>query len=245
MDLKGLLKGRVSNEFPTPKNLITPFVHSIHQSSLNPFFSILINAWSVVAAYLEKFSAFRFCVEFSRLSLYFKNKFHLFHHFAHVPKLHRSRHSLMTAHDDAREQKIHRWRFGIHEDHTLTDMVTWHGFRSWSYIATKLPGRTARQCRDRWNHYLAKGLALDQGTPPYLVGALGVVRLPARADGRRPIAIAQSDAVQPPGPAPAHMPEPDAAGRSSNVPSQRTDTTTMDGAFWPSYNYDPFISWDG
>jgi hypothetical protein len=30
------------------------------------------------------------------------------------------------------------------------------GTSSWCEIASNLPGRNARQCRDRWNHYLCK-----------------------------------------------------------------------------------------
>ena len=40
------------------------------------------------------------------------------------------------------------------EDKKLKEIVLLNGAHGWSKIAMKLPGRTARQCRDRWVNYL-------------------------------------------------------------------------------------------
>jgi hypothetical protein len=48
-----------------------------------------------------------------------------------------------------------KFRFTPHEDDILTCLVLRHGVSSWLTIAARMPGRNARQCRDRWNHYLA------------------------------------------------------------------------------------------
>jgi hypothetical protein len=48
----------------------------------------------------------------------------------------------------------HRSKFGPHEDVALVDLVCRYGVNCWQQIATHMPGRDARQCRDRWNHYL-------------------------------------------------------------------------------------------
>jgi hypothetical protein len=45
-------------------------------------------------------------------------------------------------------------RFHPEEDLLLCRFVTEHGSESWREAAAALPGRTARQCRDRWRHYL-------------------------------------------------------------------------------------------
>jgi hypothetical protein len=50
-------------------------------------------------------------------------------------------------------------RFAPEEDSILCRFVLNSGTRAWDHAASLLPGRTARQCRDRWRHYL-------QGTYP-------------------------------------------------------------------------------
>ena len=46
-------------------------------------------------------------------------------------------------------------RFDESEDAILLDMVSRNGARNWTSIAAALPGRSARQCRDRYSNYLA------------------------------------------------------------------------------------------
>jgi hypothetical protein len=44
-----------------------------------------------------------------------------------------------------------RWR--EEEDRTLVYLVS-QGYKSWGQIAENMPGRTSKQCRERWNNYL-------------------------------------------------------------------------------------------
>eukprot|EP00761_Pharyngomonas_kirbyi_P011316 gb/GECH01011341.1/.p1 GENE.gb/GECH01011341.1/~~gb/GECH01011341.1/.p1 ORF type:complete len:381 (+),score=116.94 gb/GECH01011341.1/:1-1143(+) len=40
------------------------------------------------------------------------------------------------------------------EDQHLKDLVLEHGAKKWSFIASKLPGRIGKQCRERWYNHL-------------------------------------------------------------------------------------------
>jgi hypothetical protein len=53
--------------------------------------------------------------------------------------------------------QIRRVRFQAAEDDHLMDAVFNMGTASWTKIASEVPGRTARQCRERWTHYLCTG----------------------------------------------------------------------------------------
>jgi hypothetical protein len=46
--------------------------------------------------------------------------------------------------------------FSDEEDDQLRDLVRQFGSNSWLKISSAMPGRTARQCRDRWSHYLSR-----------------------------------------------------------------------------------------
>jgi hypothetical protein len=50
--------------------------------------------------------------------------------------------------------EISRKRFAAEEDEKLRQMVIQHGTHDWVEIAAGMGNRSARQCRDRWNHYL-------------------------------------------------------------------------------------------
>eukprot|EP01045_Picozoa_sp_COSAG04_P035885 COSAG04_NODE_8484_length_967_cov_17.925115_1_plen_54_part_01 len=39
------------------------------------------------------------------------------------------------------------------EDAMVIKMVSQHGPRHWSVIASKLPGRVGKQCRERWQNH--------------------------------------------------------------------------------------------
>jgi hypothetical protein len=45
-------------------------------------------------------------------------------------------------------------KFAPFEDSLLRDAVRTHGSADWTVIATFVPGRNARQCRERWNNYV-------------------------------------------------------------------------------------------
>lgn len=49
-----------------------------------------------------------------------------------------------------------RKRFTPEEDARLKALASSDSFSRWEQIASKMPGRTARQCRDRYNNYLYK-----------------------------------------------------------------------------------------
>jgi hypothetical protein len=50
----------------------------------------------------------------------------------------------------------HRNKFGAGDHDVLARLVLRYGTSSWRQIAFEMPDRNARQCRDRWNHYLAQ-----------------------------------------------------------------------------------------
>jgi len=52
-----------------------------------------------------------------------------------------------------------RSKFTADEDRVLWFQVMRHGDLHWGLIAAGVPGRSVRQCRERWRHYLAPGLA--------------------------------------------------------------------------------------
>ena len=51
-------------------------------------------------------------------------------------------------------KKITRRKFTHEEDEILKFLVRTYGASDWQTIATRLIGRTARQCRERWKHYI-------------------------------------------------------------------------------------------
>jgi hypothetical protein len=50
------------------------------------------------------------------------------------------------------------------EDQTLSELVKCLGPSDWTAIAFQMPGRTPRQCRDRWKGYLSPTLKTDAWT---------------------------------------------------------------------------------
>jgi hypothetical protein len=55
--------------------------------------------------------------------------------------------------------------FNPDEDHILSGLVESRAYNNWSEIAQHMPGRTARQCRDRWTNYLAPAISFDPWRP--------------------------------------------------------------------------------
>ena len=53
--------------------------------------------------------------------------------------------------DNKRSQKNH-WT--QEEDTSLIQLVEENGAQKWTFIAEKLPGRTGKQCRERWHNHL-------------------------------------------------------------------------------------------
>jgi len=54
--------------------------------------------------------------------------------------------------------------FTILEDATLLNLVNRLGKKNWKEIARMIPGRTERQCRERYKTYLAPGIRNDPWT---------------------------------------------------------------------------------
>lgn len=58
-----------------------------------------------------------------------------------------------------------RRKFTEEEDKTLRSLVETFGNKNWEFIAMYMPGRTGRQCRDRYRNYLVPGLFNGQWSP--------------------------------------------------------------------------------
>merc|ERR550514_1758364 len=50
------------------------------------------------------------------------------------------------------------------EDRTLVELVTKYGPKKWSYIASSLPGRISKQCRERWHNHLNPAVSKEPWT---------------------------------------------------------------------------------
>jgi hypothetical protein len=58
----------------------------------------------------------------------------------------------------ANQRAFVRHHFLEHEDELLRELVEDFGDDDWATIAEELPGRSPRQCKERWNHYLSPQL---------------------------------------------------------------------------------------
>jgi len=58
-----------------------------------------------------------------------------------------------------------RHPFTAEEDELLKQKVSQFGTNAWHDIETQIPGRSARQCRERWNHYLSPEVENGPWTP--------------------------------------------------------------------------------
>jgi hypothetical protein len=56
-------------------------------------------------------------------------------------------------------------KFSPEEDAQLADLVRTYGDEDWVTISCLLPGRNARQCRERWHHYVCPTVSLAPFTP--------------------------------------------------------------------------------
>ena len=50
------------------------------------------------------------------------------------------------------------------EDDLLKRMVIEHGAKGWNYIASILPGRVGKQCRERWHNHLDPNIIKEKWT---------------------------------------------------------------------------------
>jgi Myb-like DNA-binding domain len=51
------------------------------------------------------------------------------------------------------------------EDHKVVELVRKHGAKRWSLIASQLPGRIGKQCRERWHNHLNPEIRKEAWTP--------------------------------------------------------------------------------
>ncbi|KAJ1627719.1 Homeodomain-like protein [Pavlovales sp. CCMP2436] len=58
-----------------------------------------------------------------------------------------------------------RRQWSTEEDNRVKELVQLHGTRSWTLVASHLPGRTGKQCRERWHNQLDDGIRKDAWTP--------------------------------------------------------------------------------
>jgi hypothetical protein len=58
-----------------------------------------------------------------------------------------------------------RATFSSTEDEQLKQIMALGGWKSWNAIAAQMPGRTGRQCRERWNNYVNPSLNMKLFTP--------------------------------------------------------------------------------
>jgi hypothetical protein len=61
-------------------------------------------------------------------------------------------------------EKTIRHTFTAEEDALLVEIVTQSPKVSWHAVAASIPGRTARQCRERWAEYLRPGIRVEPWT---------------------------------------------------------------------------------
>jgi hypothetical protein len=60
---------------------------------------------------------------------------------------------------------VKKMRWTADEDRCLEAMVGHHGTTNWAIIATSLPGRSGKQCRERWTNQLNPALNREEWTP--------------------------------------------------------------------------------
>jgi hypothetical protein len=76
-----------------------------------------------------------------------------------------SHHSGMSDKESSPRQPVQKRKFSSAEDAELRSLVDKHGTKNWEEIAVFMPGRTSRQCRDRYNNYLLDSLVATPWTP--------------------------------------------------------------------------------
>jgi hypothetical protein len=60
---------------------------------------------------------------------------------------------------------LHKSKWSIEEDEKLVNAVATDGIGSWSKIALRVPGRSGKQCRERWLGQLAPSVDKSNWTP--------------------------------------------------------------------------------
>jgi hypothetical protein len=63
------------------------------------------------------------------------------------------------------QPKITRHKFTAEEDEVLRFLVNIFGTENWETLARYFPGRSARQCRERWKHYIDPQVIIGNWSP--------------------------------------------------------------------------------
>lgn len=73
---------------------------------------------------------------------------------------------VLKQHFENRESstKVIRSTFTAEEDAIIQAMVQQYGTKNWNRVAQCLPGRTSRQCRERYRHYLSPSINNSEWT---------------------------------------------------------------------------------
>jgi hypothetical protein len=58
-----------------------------------------------------------------------------------------------------------KFNFTAQEDMVLKNLVAEFGEDNWNLIASRIPARNPRQCKDRWTNYLSPGVTMIPWTP--------------------------------------------------------------------------------
>jgi hypothetical protein len=53
------------------------------------------------------------------------------------------------------ESRVVRHPFSQEEDEKIRELVSTLGEKDWTVLSEQMPGRTPRQCKERWSHYLS------------------------------------------------------------------------------------------
>lgn len=59
------------------------------------------------------------------------------------------------------QQGTQRKQWTQYEDDKVRSLVRQHGTRAWTLVAQQLPGRTGKQCRERWHNHLDHDIRKD------------------------------------------------------------------------------------
>lgn len=82
--------------------------------------------------------------------------------FTFVPTAFAGRH--VPAQGHSAKKNLSRDYFTTEEDNCLIQLVNEYGTQNWSFIASKMETRNARQCRERWKNYLAPEISNEPWT---------------------------------------------------------------------------------
>ena len=63
------------------------------------------------------------------------------------------------------DPKLMKGSWTVQEDEIITKFVTENGCKSWAKLATLLPGRIGKQCRERWFNHLDPNISRSAWTP--------------------------------------------------------------------------------